>query len=258
MNKFSLKIENIGLEIEKRKVLKNINFEITDGEIIGIIGPNGAGKSTLLKSINGINRISEGKILFNEKCLYSYEEKELARNISFMNQNTNIAFDFPCLDIVMLGRYPYLKKFEEYGKKESEIAEKYMKLTNTLSFKNKSISELSGGERQRVLFAKALAQEGKILLLDEPTASLDMLYEDEIFKIVSEQKKLGITTVVVIHNLRTAIKYCTRLILLSNGEIIKDGTPQEVITEDNLKNVYKINTRIYQNPINSILDFCIL
>ncbi|MEG1189681.1 MAG: ABC transporter ATP-binding protein [Cetobacterium sp.] len=258
MNEIFLEIKDVDFEVEKIKILKNINLEVKSGEVIGIIGPNGSGKSTLLKSINGINKVSRGEILLNQKSIYSYDEKELARNISFMSQNTNIAFDFPCEDVVMLGRYPHLKKFEEYGKSESEITGKYMEMTNTFSFRNKLISELSGGERQKVLFAKALTQEGKIILLDEPSANLDMHHEEEIFKIVTAQKREGITTIVVIHNLRTAIKYCTRLILLSVGEIIKDGIPEEVIMEENLKNVYKINAKVYKNDISKRLDFCIL
>ena len=177
-----LEVKNISYSVGENKILKDISFKCQSGEIIGIIGPNGSGKTTLLKTINGINSISSGDILLNGKSIKEYDEKELARDISFMNQNTNIEFDFPCIDIVVLGRYPYLERFQEYSKKDMELAEKYMKLTNTYKFKDKSILQLSGGERQRVLFAKILTQESQVILLDEPTASLDMRYEEDLLK----------------------------------------------------------------------------
>ena len=253
-----LEVKNISYSVGDNKILKDISFKCQSGEIIGIIGPNGSGKTTLLKTINGINSINSGDILLNEKSIKAHNEKELARNISFMNQNTNIEFDFPCIDIVVLGRYPYLERFQEYSKKDIEIAEKYMELTNTLKFRDRSILQLSGGERQRVLFAKILAQESQVMLLDEPTASFDMKYEEDLLKEISKEKDKDKIVILVIHNLKTAIKYCSRLILLSKGNIIKDGTVEEVITEENLNNVFGIKTKVYYNEISKSLDFCII
>ena len=253
-----LEIKNISYSVGENKILKDISFRCQSGEIIGIIGPNGSGKTTLLKTINRINPITNGDILLNGKSIKEYDEKELARDISFMNQNTNIEFDFPCIDIVVLGRYPYLERFQEYSKKDIELAEKYMKLTNTYKFRDKSILQLSGGERQRVLFAKILTQESQVILLDEPIASLDMRYEEDLLKEVSKEKDKGKIIILVIHNLQTAIKYCSRLVLLSNGNIIKDGAVKEVITEENLNNVFGIKTKVYYNEISKSLDFCII
>ena len=253
-----LEVKNISYFVGENKILKDIRFKCQSGEIIGIIGPNGSGKTTLLKTINRINPITNGDILLNGKSIKEYDEKELARDISFMNQNTNIEFDFPCIDIVVLGRYPYLERFQEYSKKDIELAEKYMKLTNTYKFRDKSILQLSGGERQRVLFAKILTQESQVILLDEPTASLDMRYEEDLLKEVSKEKDKGKIIILVIHNLRTAIKYCSRLILLSEGNIIKDGTVEEVITEENLNKIFRIKTKVYYNEISKSLDFCII
>ena len=251
-----LEVKNISYSVGENKILKDISFKCQSGEIIGIIGPNGSGKTTLLKTINGINPINSGDILLNSKSIKEYDEKELARDISFMNQNTNIEFDFPCIDIVVLGRYPYLERFQEYSKKDIELAEKYMELTNTYKFKDKSILQLSGGERQRVLFAKILTQESQVILLDEPTASLDMRHEEDLLKEISKEKDKII--ILVIHNLRTAIKYCSRLILLFEGNIIKDGTVEEVITEENLNNVFGVKTKVYYNEISKSLDFYII
>lgn len=258
MNDFKLEIKNLSYKIENKNILENINFKIEEGEIIGIIGANGSGKTSLLKCLNGINEINTGEIYLNNKNIKDYSSKELARNISFMNQNTNIDFDFPCIDIVVLGRYPYLKRFQEYSDEDIKKAEFYMKKTNTLEFKNRIITELSGGEKQRVLFAKTLTQESNLILLDEPTASLDMKYEEEIFSLISELKSQNKSVVVVIHNLRLALKYCTRLILLFKGNIIADDIPKNVITEENLKNIFGVNTKVYKNKYNNELDFCIL
>lgn len=258
MREKRLEVRDISFERNGKKILKNISFDMYSGEIVGVIGPNGSGKTTLLKTLNNINEKNSGTIKVKGKDISEFEDKELARNISFMNQNTNIGFDFPCIDVVVLGRYPYLDKFQEYSKKDMEIARKYMELTNTLKFQDKSILSLSGGERQRVLFAKTLTQEAQIVLLDEPTASLDMKYEDEIFRILQGVKEEGKSIIAIIHNLRTAIKYCDRLILLSEGEIIQCGTPEEVITEENLKKIYNIDVRVYKNSINNRLDFCTL
>lgn len=258
MNDFKLEIKNLSYKIENKNILENINFKIEEGEIIGIIGANGSGKTSLLKCLNGINEINTGEIYLNNKNIKDYSSKELARNISFMNQNTNIDFDFPCIDIVVLGRYPYLKRFQEYSDEDVKKAEFYMKKTNTLEFKNRIITELSGGEKQRVLFAKTLTQESNLILLDEPTASLDMKYEEEIFSLISELKSQNKSVVVVIHNLRLALKYCTRLILLFKGNIIADDIPKNVITEENLKNIFGVNTKVYKNKYNNELDFCIL
>lgn len=258
MSRFTFNVDNISYEINGKKILKNISFDVKPGEIIGVIGPNGSGKTTLLKSLNNINEISSGSITFDNKKIDEFSSKELAKHISFMNQNTNIGFDFPCIDVVVLGRYPYLDAFSEYSKKDIEIAEKFMKLTNTLKFRDKSILSLSGGERQRVLFAKTLTQDTDIILLDEPTASLDMKYEEDIFKILKDIKEDNKGIVAIIHNLRTAIKYCDRLLLLNEGKVVQIGKPSEIITEENLRNVYKVDVCVYENKINGKLDFCIL
>lgn len=255
---FLLEIKNLSFNVGERKILNDINFSVRDGEIVGIIGPNGAGKTTFLKSINGIIEEIKGEILFNGKNIKEYDKKNLARHISFMNQNTNVGFDFSCLDIVVLGRYPYLKRFQEYSDEDREKAKKYMEKTNTLKFQDRMIIELSGGERQRVLFAKTLTQESELILLDEPTASLDMKYEEEIFSIISQMREERKSVIAIIHNLRVAMKYCTRLILLNDGKIIGDGTPQEIVTEKNLRDIYGVEAKVYRNTFNNELDFCLI
>lgn len=253
-----LEVKNISLKYGDKEILKNISFSCKKGEILGIIGSNGSGKTSLLKTLNKINKIEKGEIIIDSKNIEIYNSKKLAQKIAFMNQNTNLTFDFPCIEIVLLGRYPYLKRFEEYKEKDIEIAEKYMKLTDTLKFRNKSILEISGGERQRVLFAKVLAQESEITLLDEASSNMDMFYEEEIFKYIEIMKEQNKIVIAAIHNLKIAIKYCTRLILLHNGEILKDGKVSEVITEENLNKAFNVNAKVYFNKVSNHLDFYIL
>ena len=246
MSRFTFNVDNISYEINGKKILKNISFDVKPGEIIGVIGPNGSGKTTLLKSLNNINEISSGSITFDNKKIDEFSSKELAKHISFMNQNTNIGFDFPCIDVVVLGRYPYLDAFSEYSKKDIEIAEKFMKLTNTLKFRDKSILSLSGGERQRVLFAKTLTQDTDIILLDEPTSALDLNHALELMEKVKEIiHKKGKTAVAVLHDLNLASMFCDEIIMLKNGKVYCKGTPKETMTKENLKNIYDLESEIF-------------
>ena len=233
-----LEVKNISYSVGENKILKDISFKCQSGEIIGIIGPNGSGKTTLLKSINGINSISSGDISFNNKSLKEYSEKELARDISFMNQNTNIEFDFPCIDIVVLGRYPYLERFQEYSKKDIELAEKYMELTDTLKFRDKSILQLSGGERQRVLLAQALFPRPNLLILDEPLTGIDKAGEEYFKEIIKELKEEGITILWIHHNL-AQVKELADTVTCIKKRMIFSGDPKEELKEDKIMRIFE-------------------
>ena len=231
-----LEVKNISYSVGENKILKDISFKCQSGEIIGIIGPNGSGKTTLLKTINGINPINSGDILLNGKSIKEYDEKELARDISFMNQNTNIEFDFPCIDIVVLGRYPYLERFQEYSKKDIELAEKYMELTDTLKFKDKSILQLSGGERQRMKLAAELWKKpsgNTLYIFDEPTTGLHFEDVKQLLAVLNTLVDRGNTVIVIEHNL-DVIRNADYLIDIGlesgeqGGEVIAVGTPEAV------------------------------
>ena len=163
-------LEIVGLDyfIDEVQILKNINLKIGQGEFVGLIGPNGAGKTTLLKCINGINTPG-GLVKIKNKHLDKLNEKQVAREVALMNQNTIITFPFPSIDVVLAGRYPYLGFARGESIEDYNIARKYMHYTNTLKFEKRAITRVSGGERQRILFAKILTQETDIILLDEPS-----------------------------------------------------------------------------------------
>ncbi len=249
-----IEISNLDFDIDGFKILKDINLKIYRGEFVGIIGANGSGKTTLLKCINGINKTDKKIKIFN-KYILDYDYKELARKISYMSQNTIMPFDFICKKIVEFGRYPYKKVFEYLTEDEIKLIEYYLKKTDSEKLSNKLINSISGGEKQRVLFAKLLVQETEIALLDEPTSALDIKYEEQLFKMICEEKRDNNIIVMSIHNIRNAIKYCSRLVLLKDGIILADGRPDEVITNENILDAYGIDVEVYYNTFSGQIDF---
>jgi iron complex transport system ATP-binding protein len=256
MSENVIEVKNIDFNINDRKILSNISFNVDKGELVGLIGPNGAGKTSLLKCLNGINKF-EGTILIKGKSILQISDKGLASRVSMMHQNTTIEFPFSALDVVLMGRYPYLKRLQRESKADYRIARDNMNYTDTLKLEDSSINEMSGGERQRVLFAKTLTQQTDIILLDEPTASLDITYQEQIFKYSKELTQQGKTVIAAIHDLKIAARYCTRLILLNEGEIVADGKPEEVLTSENISKVYCVKAIVYKNRITGLLDFYI-
>ena len=251
-----LVVRNLKYEINGVEILKDIGFEVHKGEFIGLIGPNGAGKTTLLKCINGINK-APGFIELKGRRLETMNSREIACEAALMHQNTTVSFPFTSMDIVMSGRYPHLKRLKGESKEDFGIAQGYMEYTDTYKFKDRPINQISGGERQRVLFAKTLTQETDIILLDEPAASLDIAHEEEIFKYCCELSASGRAIVAAVHDLKIAVRYCSRLLLMKDGKIIADGTPEEVLTSENLSRAYGVNALVYRNRITGMMDYYI-
>ena len=196
----------------------------------------------------------EGTVFLDGREVLKMREKEIAKRISSVPQNPTVNFDFSVWDIVMMGRYPHLGRLSIEDERDEEIVSRCMKLTNVLHLANRSVTEVSGGELQRILIARALAQEAKILLLDEPTSNLDINYQIEIMDLLRDLAlKKGITVICTMHDLNLAARYCEMLILLSNGRIRAIGRPEEVITRDNIRETFGIDVLVEENPItNSI------
>lgn len=249
-----LVLDALNFHINGIHILKDIRLEAGKGEFIGLIGPNGAGKTTLLKCINGINR-GAGHIEIGGTNLKSLSSKAVAGKVAMLHQDTIVTFPFSVLDIVLTGRYHQLGRLRAESMEDYKIARSYMEYTDTLKFESRPINTLSGGERQRVLFAKVLTQETELILLDEPSASLDIAHEEQIFKYSAELCRSGKTVIAAVHDLKTAVRYCTRLILMKDGRIIADGTPEVVITQENLSKAYGVNALVYKNRISGLLDF---
>ena len=231
-------------------VLNGLSLALEQGEIAGIIGPNGSGKTTVLKLLSKTLKQESGSIRLMGRNIASMKQKEIAKIVAVVPQGTSIAFPFTVREIVLMGRSPHLGLLQTERESDIRIADNAMALTDTLEFANRSIDELSGGERQRVIIARALTQEPKIMLLDEPTSYLDINHQIEIFDLIkrlnSEQE---LTSMIVSHDLNLAAEYCDRLILLKNGKAYKDGPPREVITEADIREVYEANVVVSDNPI---------
>lgn len=245
---FSIVIENLTWNFGDRNVLKNINLELEKNKFYTIIGPNGSGKTTLLKNISKILFPKKECIYINEIDLTAMKNKKLAQNISYVPQNTMIDFDFSVMDIVLMGRTPYMRRFQSEQEKDIEIAKKAMKMTNVWHLREKNIKELSGGERQRVIVARALTQDTDIIILDEPISNLDIQHQVELLDTVKFLKK-DITVIAVLHDLNLAARYSDYLILMDKGEIIQKGSPKEVLTKEIIEKVYNINVNMIEDPL---------
>lgn len=242
--------KDINWSYGKERILNNINLDFKKGNFYSIIGPNGSGKTTLIKYICKILDIDFKKVFLNDLDIKSYSTKKLAKNISTVPQNTNIEHNFTVYDIVLMGRSPYLKKFQSESEKDLNITDNALKRTNTYHLKDKSIHNISGGERQRVLIARALTQNTELIILDEPVSNIDIHHQIELLdtlKKLNEQN--NITIISILHDLNLASEYSDEIILLDNGSIVKIGSSYEVITEENIKKVYQLDVKIIDNPI---------
>lgn len=220
------------------RILHDLNFSIQAGDFVGIIGKNGAGKSTLLKSMRGFLPFDKGEILLADRRVQDYSQRELARKIAYLQQQVELTFDYTVRDMVMAGRYPYKKWWQQQGDGDDRIIEACMKYTDVLDMAERPIRALSGGQRQRVLLAKVLAQQTPVLFLDEPAAGLDLFYQEQIFRFCRELSARGKTVVMVVHELNLADRYCSRLMLLKQGNVLADAAPQQVLTDELLSAGY--------------------
>ena len=247
-----LEIKNLTCGYDKRFHLNGIDLSIQDGGFFGIIGPNGSGKTTLLRSITRILKPEKGDVLIGGRSIWHTDIGELARIIAVVSQH--VATDELSVgEFVLLSRIPHYRGLQFLEtKRDEEIADKAMVLTGTLEFKDRPMSELSGGERQLVLIARALAQEPKFLLLDEPTSHLDIAHQVLILDLLKKlNKELSLTVVIVLHDLNLASEYCDRVALLSGGTIYKEGPPQDVLDYKTIENVYKTVVVVEKNPVSS-------
>ncbi|MBA5851056.1 ABC transporter ATP-binding protein [Clostridium sp. cel8] len=244
----SVKLNNLNCNFGKNQVLHNINIDFSKNKFYTILGPNGSGKTTLLRNIGRTISPSKNTIFLGNKDILDFTNKDLAKRIAVVPQNTISNFDFSALDIVLMGRAPYIPRFKDESKEDYDIAKYSMKMTNTWYLRDKSINELSGGEQQRVIIARALAQKTDIMLLDEPISHLDIHQQIEILDTIKLLSK-KITVIAVLHDLNLAAQYSDYLILVNKGSIYSKGAPEEVLTKENIKQVYDINVCMIKNPV---------
>jgi iron complex transport system ATP-binding protein len=248
---FLIEVKDLWFKYGNGWVLHGTNFAINKGDFLGIIGPNGSGKSTLLKLMDRIIQPQRGRILFEGKKIESFKRKELAQRIALLPQETTFYFDFKALEIVLQSRAPHLGSLRLEGQHDIAIAMDSMKKTDTFHLAYRSINTLSGGQKQGVLLARALAQEPHLLLLDEPTANLDIKHRMQIMNMLRRfNKKEGLTIVMASHDIDISVEYCSNIILLKNGEIFAKGSPHEVITKENILEVFEYETFIDKSPVS--------
>ena len=242
--KVELECKNLGFSYQRDRVVDDVSLNFDKGQVIGLIGPNGAGKSTLLKLLMGLSEPAEGLVLLEQRPLKSYPRREIARRISLVPQDVSIGYAFTVREIVAMGRNPHLGSFQPETDRDIELIQSALKKTDLEGMADRRVDQLSGGERQRVFIARALAQETPILLMDEPTASLDLCHQLEILTLVGELAQEGHLVITAMHDLELASRFCHRLVLLSQGGVVADGAPDEVLTADNLKRYFSIEARV--------------
>jgi len=231
------------------KALDDVSVAIPRGSIVGLIGPNGSGKTTLVRLLNGTLTPTHGSVSLDDVPLSTRSRRDLARRIAVVPQETHSAFDFTALEIVMMGRYPHLGAFELEGASDLAIARDALAATGTGALESRRFATLSGGEKQRVVIASALAQASDVLLLDEPTASLDLGYQLDIAALLSRlNADRGVSMVVSTHDLNLAASLCTSLVLLRAGRVIAAGETRAVLTTRNVRTLYGVDAEVVDHP----------
>jgi len=245
-----LSCDGVSFAYGATEVLTSVSFSVTKGEIFGLLGPNGSGKSTLVRLMSGVLVPRTGRVMFAGRELRNYRREELARRIAVVPQETRIELPFSVLEVVLMGRAPYLGRFGFERAHDLAIARRAMEQTGVNALATREIHELSGGERQRVILAKALAQEPQVLLLDEPTAFLDIKHQMEVYDLIGHlSRQHGLTVITIQHDLNLAALYCDRLALLKAGRVFCLGTPEQTLTYTNVKAVYETEVYIGLNDI---------
>ena len=244
-----LSAKNLKVGYGQKVIIEDLNVNINKGEVTSIIGPNGCGKSTLLKTLSRIIKPLSGDIYLEDIDIKQIKNKHISQKLCLLSQHNNSPSDLTVEELVSFGRIPHKKWYEPKTSKDKEIVNWAIDNTGLKRYTHTPIGSLSGGERQRVYVAQALCQKPNILLLDEPTTYLDISYQLELMELVRDiNKKFNITIVMVLHELNQAIKYSDRLIIMKKGNIISDGTPDEIINKDIIKDVYNIECDIDNDP----------
>jgi iron complex transport system ATP-binding protein len=244
-----LSVEHVSFKYGERWVLREIAFEVEQGDFLGIIGPNGSGKTTLLRVIDGILTPQEGAILLEGTEIRKLRRSALAQSVAVVPQYTSLAFPFSVEEVVLMGRAPHLGPWRFEGVQDHRIAREAMEMTDTLSLAARDMESLSGGEHQRVLIARALAQEPRLMLLDEPTAFLDIRHQVDFFdRIRALNRDRGLTVIAVTHDINLAAHYCDRILLLKDGLIEALGSVDAVITEEHIRQTYETEVLVDRHP----------
>jgi iron complex transport system ATP-binding protein len=244
-----LRIDNVSFGYPRKAsglVLDGVSATIPDGQIVGVLGPNGSGKTTLLRLINGTLTPLSGAVYLDNQPVHRRSRRELARQMAVVPQETHLAFDYSVLEMVLMGRHPHLGVFEVEGPADLAIARDALAATGTDYLEDRDFNTLSGGEKQRVIIASALSQAPRLLLLDEPTASLDLGYQLEISSLLHQlNRERGITMVLSTHDLNVAAALCHALVLIRQGHVVAAGPTDEVLTPEHIEALYDVEADVH-------------
>lgn len=247
----SLEISELRYLYDKHTVLDGIDLKIREGEVLGILGPNGCGKTTLLRNLNKNISPKSGCVLLNDMDMRDIAKKDVAKEIAVVPQTNEIHFSFTVRDIVSMGRMPFQGMMGVESAEDKAIIDSAMEQTGVMKFAERHINTMSGGERQRVIIARAIAQTPKIILMDEPTLHLDISMQFDALNLVYKlSRERGLTVVIVSHDLGMVARYCDRIVMLHDHKIHALGTPQEVLTPENMRTVFNVDAElIYDEKI---------
>ena len=240
---------DLRVKLGRKAVVDGVSFDVSPGEMVGIIGPNGSGKTTTLRAVSGLIEPESGSVELSGVRLDEIDARARAKKVAYLPQSSGHGMSFTAMEIALMGRYPHLGRFQVEGENDRKVALDALKRTGVEEFVDRQIGDMSGGERQRVLIARSLAQEPELLLLDEPTASLDLKHQIELMALVHAEAAAGMGAVVVLHDVGLAARHCDRLILLDQGQLISDGSPADVLTAENLARVFEVEAMIENDEL---------
>jgi iron complex transport system ATP-binding protein len=244
-----LEAEKIKVNFGARKALDDVSLSLSDGQIVALLGANGAGKTTLIRALNGTVPLTSGEIALDERNLNELSRREIARQISVVAQENETRFPITVMDFVLSGRFVYGGAFGWETKQDADAARQAVADCDLAGFENRLMNHLSGGERQRVVLARALATGARVLLLDEPTANLDLAHQALMFRLVRDRcNSAGGSAVVITHDLNLASEFASEIIMLRDGKVAASGTPAEVLTVENIRDVFGVDVLLDQNP----------
>lgn len=244
-----LSANSITVSYDGREVLRGVSVELRAGEIVVLLGPNGAGKTTLIKALNGMVEPAAGEIVLNGRLLSAFSRREIARAIAVVAQENETKFPVTVLEFVLAGRFAHGRAFGWETDEDIRIAYQILSQCELGDYAGRLMNELSGGERQRVVLARALATEASVLLLDEPTANLDLAHQALMFRLVRERcVSAGASAIVITHDLNLASEFADEMLVLKGGTVFAEGTPKEVLTAENVREVFGVDVLLDENP----------
>jgi iron complex transport system ATP-binding protein len=231
---------DIRVRLSGREILRGVTGRAARGCLVGLVGPNGAGKSTLLRAVCGQTPLSGGEVKVHGESLHRFSRRRMARTVCLLPQDASLDFPFAVREIVAMGRNPHLGRFQPFRERDKQIVERAMRQASVEHLAERPVTKLSGGEKQRTLLARCLATEAATLLLDEPTASLDILHQLEVLELLQQFTRQEKTVIAALHDLNLARRICSHVMLLNQGSLVAEGRPEETLSPDHVEQVFGV------------------